>query len=70
MSETITVTTPECQVCHQTGSVIAPEEGVKLWREGAFIQDVLPGLTEDEREQMISGLHPQCWDLLMGDEEE
>jgi hypothetical protein len=70
MSKKITFTTPECQVCHQTGFVIAPEEGVKLWQEGAFIQDALPGLTANEREQMVSGLHPRCWDTLFPEGEE
>lgn len=70
MSKKITVTTPKCRVCHQTGFVIAPEEGIQLWQEGAFIQDVLPGLTANEREQLVSGLHPRCWDVLFPEDEE
>lgn len=72
MSKKVTFTTPECEVCHQTGFVIAPEEGIDLWRDGARIQDVLPGLTANEREQMVSGTHPRCWEKLFpeGDDEE
>lgn len=69
-ANTVTVTTPECQVCHQTGFVVAPEEGVERWRGGENIENALLGLTASEREQLISGTHPRCWDWLMADEDE
>jgi hypothetical protein len=67
---TITVTSPECQVCHQIGYIDAPEEGVERWKKGELIQSALPMLTANEREQLVSGLHPRCWDALMGPDED
>lgn len=69
MSGTITVTTKPCTVCGKESQITAPAEGVKAWREGAFIQDALPELTTEEREMLISGTHPNCWDELFGDED-
>lgn len=69
-ANTITVTTPECQVCRQTGFVVAPEEGIERWRKGEKIQHALPMLTANDREQLVSGTHPRCWEILMADEDE
>lgn len=37
---------------------------------GALIQRCLPMLSADDRERLISGTCPKCWDILFGDEEE
>ena len=34
------------------------------WRGGELIQDAMPQLTVDEREFVISGCTPKCWDKL------
>lgn len=34
------------------------------WRGGELIQDAMPKLTADEREFVISGCTPSCWDRL------
>ena len=39
-------------------------KGKKAYEQGAFVQDAFPNLNIDEREQIISGTHPQCWDEL------
>ena len=69
MSTTVTVTTPACSVCQRTSQITAPSNAVEAWRAGAFIQDALPMLTEDEREMLQSGTHPDCWDELFGDDD-
>jgi hypothetical protein len=35
-----------------------------------LIQVGMPSLTADEREMLITGTHPDCWDSLMTDEDE
>ena len=71
MAETMTtMTTPACAVCQRTSEITAPEAGVKLWREGARIQDALPTLTPDEREMLINGTHPDCFDELFGEDDD
>jgi hypothetical protein len=35
-----------------------------------LIQDALPDLDKSLREQMMTGTHPSCWELMMHDEED
>jgi hypothetical protein len=45
------------------------EEQLLRWKMGDLIQDVMPDLTPDEREFLISGVAPGEFDLLFGEEE-
>jgi len=38
------------------------EKQITLWMEGALIQDVMPNLTPDEREFIMTGITPAEWD--------
>ena len=44
------------------------EEQLDEWRGGALIQNVLPHLSEDEREFLITGCTPDDWKNLFGDD--
>jgi hypothetical protein len=68
--EMTTITTKPCVVCLRTSEITAPANGVDLWRAGAHIQDALPDLTADEREMLISGTHPDCFDQLFDEDED
>lgn len=70
MSTTITFTTPACAVCRKTSDVELDAEKTRLWQSGAHIQDVWPHLTATDRELLISGTHPKCWDELFLEEED
>jgi hypothetical protein len=65
----VTVETPRCFVCGQTATLEVPAAGFDAWRAGALIQRALPGLSSPERELLISGTHPACWDRMMGEED-
>jgi len=71
--DTIEVTTPTCCECGRASSLRLPRVGYELWRAGLFIQNALPTLTAGEREMLMTGTHPNCWDQLMaaigGDDE-
>jgi hypothetical protein len=41
---------------------------VLQWQHGALIQDVMPELSPDEREFIMSGISPTEWDDLFADE--
>ncbi len=41
---------------------------VLQWQHGALIQDVMPELSPDEREFIMSGITPTEWDQLFADE--
>lgn len=43
------------------------EEQLLRWKLGDLIQDVMPDLTPDEREFLISGVAPGEFELLFGD---
>jgi hypothetical protein len=51
-----------------TMAINATVEQVELWQNGTLIQDAMPQASADEREFLISGCTPACWDLLGGEE--
>jgi len=62
--------TPRCIVCGKDSILQVPENGFRAWQRGELIQIALPELSVDEREMMLNGTHPDCWDAIMGDDEE
>jgi hypothetical protein len=59
-----TFITPPCIMCHKTGTVFANVDGITKWRAGTPMQHALPELSDDEREQLINGTHPDCYERL------
>ena len=55
------VRTRPCGVCGARGVVEADAAGVAAWRSGVLVQEALPDLDVDDREQLVSGTHPACW---------
>lgn len=60
-----------CVECTRPSKV----EGLQLdaviaWQQGEFIQNAFPRLSADDREIMISGTHPTCWDKMFPPEDE
>lgn len=66
--DTITVTTHTCRVCGKASQMEIPAAGLIAWNDGALVQDAFPQMSIDEREMLISGTHPACWDALFGEE--
>lgn len=64
---TLLITKP-CPYCERIQKVAVPESGFKAWKSGTRIQDALPGLTADEREILLSGICPECWDANFSEE--
>lgn len=44
------------------------EDQLIRWQQGEVIQDVMPKLTVDQREFLISGITPGKWQEVFGDE--
>jgi cytochrome c553 len=57
-----------CPLCHEPDTLEIPEEGFLAWRNGQYIQDALPELSADKREQLITGTCPSCWTDMFGEE--
>ena len=68
MSDTSLVTKP-CPTCKRMDTFTVPAEQVAAYKAGAHVQDAFPGLTADQREQLITGYCGPCWDLAFGEEE-
>ena len=51
-------------------SINATPEQFALWQEGALIQDAMPEATVDQREFLISGCTPACWNSMFGSNED
>jgi hypothetical protein len=70
MSDTIIVKTRPCTVCDQYEVWSLDREAVTRWQEGENIQSAFPDMNAEDREILISGTHPACWDKLFPAEEE
>lgn len=64
VDELVTIKTPTCMQCGQSGEVnMLMSEYKKLLGPG-HIQDALPHHSLDEREMLITGTHPACWTAM------
>jgi len=63
-----TIITPRCFKCGQEGELQIPSEiwfaGKRKREQGALIQDAWPSLNAEQREQIMTGIHPQCWQRI------
>jgi hypothetical protein len=69
-----TIYTRQCFHCGQRGELQIPSPdyfaGIKKLEEGALIQNAFPTLSTEQREQIISGTHPECWKKMFPPREE
>lgn len=73
MTTMVEVETPRCYKCEKIGFVTMSEAdynfGVKQYANGAFIQDAFPNQDAATREQLKTGIHPECWkEIFAGSE--
>lgn len=62
--------TKKCIVCRKTSVVELDKHKFVRWIRGEHAQNVWPEKSADERELLITGTHPECWDTMFPDEEE
>jgi len=68
--------TKECPFCLKGGTVEVDEQEIKDYDENKnndasrlrFVQNALVTASSSVREQVMSGIHPDCWDEFVGDE--
>lgn len=65
MYEVIYKTTP-CFKCGESSELLLPKEGIRKWLDGAYVQEAFPNESADVRELIKTGIHPECWDKIMG----
>jgi hypothetical protein len=66
VSGTILLTTPECSHCGSSGEVLVATNDYRLYLAGWPVQDAFAGMSRSLREQIISGIHPECWERMFG----
>jgi len=62
--------TRRCPVCYKTGTVMVDEKELFTYLRGEFVQTAFKTLSVPLREQIISGMHPDCWLSVFGEERE
>lgn len=68
--KTVKVRTAVCVVCGRNSELEVPLEGWEKFSKGAYVQDAFPELTPAEREMLINGTHPDCFDILAPPEDD
>lgn len=69
MIEKMKYTTPICPYCNSSSIMYLSAKELEDWQNGVHIQDAFIDMVADERELLKTGIHPECWVLLFGDDE-
>ena len=70
-TDVVEYVTSKCAWCDQSSLVLLPADRVRRWQTtGAYVQVMFPELTPDQRELLISGTHPACWDVMFAEVED
>lgn len=60
----------ECPFCGRSSIVVVDFDDFQQWCNGKLAQDAFPYLSAKEREKLISGICPSCWNAqFMGYDE-
>ena len=70
MSDTILVKSRPCTVCGEYEVWSLDRQAVESWQAGENIQNAFPDMNAGDREILISGTHPACWEKLFPKEDE
>lgn len=58
-----------CPFCGIAAEMLVDSEALAKYASGAFVQTAFPEMSAENREMLISGTHPSCWDRYMRDED-
>lgn len=64
------VITTDCPFCGKTHYIEVKAKDYLAWQDGELVQDAFPYLSADEREMLISGICPSCWDGMFSEDED
>lgn len=59
-----------CPFCGEYHEVLVYEDDYAAWQNGELAQNAFPYLTANEREILISGICPSCWDNMFSEDED
>lgn len=61
---TLSLDTKKCIICGKRGTVEVLQENYLDYMAGRKVQEAFPELSDNAREQIINGTHPQCQEIL------
>lgn len=68
MAGTVKLHTPQCIYCGSSSEITVDKDGFDRWRNGTLVQNAFPNMNADDRELLVTGTHPVCWDkIFQGD---
>ena len=67
--ETINIKTT-CPLCEKETIITVDADKYEQYKNGELIQRCFPELSAAVREQLITGICPECWDKYMGSDED
>lgn len=54
-----------CPICKHINLTFVNAEDYWSWQEGELVQNAFPYLSANDREALISGICPKCWDEMV-----
>ena len=63
------IVTHNCPICNKYTVMVVDIAEFNAWRAGLLIQQAFPTMSQEDRELLISGTHPDCWDSLFSEED-
>lgn len=57
-----------CIHCSEQNKIKLDKEPFEKWKyQGQYVQHAFPHLSIDDRELLVSGTHPKCWNEIFPD---
>lgn len=53
-----------CISCEKVSIMVVSEADYMTWQTRMYVQDAFPYLNAGQREMIINGMHPECFDKL------
>lgn len=66
----VEVPCPPCPLCGAPSTVTVLAGDYERWLTGALVQHAFAEMPAPDRERLVSGTHPACWDAAFGDSPE
>lgn len=53
-----------CPFCGRQNEILVYEDDFDAWQNGELVQRAFPYLCKEDREMLISGICPDCWEKM------
>ena len=70
MADLVSLETRACCMCGKSSTLLLDARSFAAWKSRwVWLQASFPEWSADQRELLITGTHPECWNALFPDEE-